>query len=43
MMSNIIDQIALEKQDEYVCILCEGRHGHNLMCEMSGSDNHEVL
>jgi len=41
-MSNIIEQASPEKQDEHICILCEGQHGHNLMCEYTEVD-HVVL
>ncbi len=37
--------VSLYKQkakEDKICILCEGSHGDNTLCQMSWEDNHEV-
>lgn len=40
MDKNSVQQCVLETQDEkeIVCILCEGSHGNNTLCQMSWRD-----
>lgn len=30
-------------KNDKICILCEGSHGDNSLCQMSVEDNHEVF
>lgn len=32
------DFIEKQQEEEIVCILCEGKHGNNTLCQMSWSD-----
>lgn len=44
-MNDSIEQVVVENQvnEELICVLCAGLHGNNTLCQMSGSDYHEIF